>query len=253
MLYAALHILDDVEDGDVADGGVREAFGPHCEASQRLNASTGLLTSAPLILEKLRGQGIPAATIAALQADLQRTVLGMCGGQHDDLTQDETSLDKAWQIAERKTGAFFALACRLGARLATDDPQRLDAYARYGHHLGMLIQIGDDWGDLRPQKGESDLARGHAAALPVAYALDVLPKRERDRLRAALGAAHQSPHAEAEALGLIEGAGAELYLVTKAAWHQGQAATALEVACSRSGARDQLAALLDRMSVSRRC
>jgi geranylgeranyl diphosphate synthase type I len=244
MLYAALHILDDVEDGDAGD-----AFGPRCEASQRLNASTGLLLSATLILDELRERGVPRATITLLQADLQRTVLGMCGGQHDDLTLDESSLERAWQIAELKSGAFFSLACRLGARLATDDPHRLGAYALYGHHLGLLIQVGDDWSDLRPQKGSSDLARGHAATVPVAYALEVLSGKKRARLCAALAAAPESPDAEAEALRLIEGAGAELYLVTQSVLHQRQAALALEKACPRSGARDELAQLLGRMSV----
>jgi geranylgeranyl pyrophosphate synthase len=256
MLYAALHILDDIEDGDAGD-----AFGPHSAASQMLNASTGLLLSATLILDELREREVPGATIAALKADLQRTVLGMCGGQHDDLTQDETSLERAWQIAELKSGAFFSLGCRMGARLGTDDPRRLDAYARYGHHLGMLIQIGDDWGDLRPKKGKSDLARGLWASLPVAYAQSVLPPAARARLRACLQAAQepqpaQEPPpaqwprgAEAEARELIEGAGAELYLATQSVLHGEQAADALERACPPCSARDELAKLLDRMAV----
>jgi geranylgeranyl pyrophosphate synthase len=243
-----LHILDDIEDGD-APG----EFGRHRDASQMLNASTGLLLSGSLLLQDLGRRGFSDALIGELTDDLHRSILRMCGGQHSDLTQTEASLEAAWRIAELKTGAFFALACRMGARLATDDPERLGAFSEYGHHLGILIQIGDDWGDLWPQAGQSDLARGSAVTLPVAYALDVLSQGERDRLRAALKAAQASPDAEAEALGLIEGAGAELYLATQAVLHQQRAGAALERACPPSGARDELAVLLDRISVSRRC
>jgi hypothetical protein len=113
----------------------------------------------------------------------------------------------------------------------------------------MLIQIGDDWGDLRPKNGESDLARGHRAALPVAYACSVLPQRARARLRACLRAAPHSPDAEAEARALIEGAGAELYLATQSVLHRQQAAAALARACSPCAAREELETLLGRMAV----
>jgi geranylgeranyl pyrophosphate synthase len=246
LLYAALHILDDIEDGDAAGD-----FGPRSGASRTLNVSTGLLLSGTLLLQELGRRGVSDATIGELVADLHQSVLKMCGGQHDDLTQNEISLETAWQIAELKSGVFFSLACRLGARLATDDPRRLDEYARFGHHLGMLIQIGDDWRDLRPGKGKSDLVRGSAAALPVAYACSVLPQAARARLRACLQAAQDSPAAEAEARALIEGAGAELYLATNAVLHRQQAAGALAQACPPSCAREELAGLLDRMAVVR--
>jgi geranylgeranyl pyrophosphate synthase len=248
VLYAALHILDDVEDGDVAD-----AFGPFSGASQRLNASTGLIASACLLVQALGHQGVSNAQIGELIADVHRCVLGMCGGQHGDLTQTETSLEMAWQIAALKSGAFFSLACRTGARLATGDPRLLQAYARFGHHLGMLIQIGDDWSDLGPQAGKSDLLRGSEATLPVAYAMSVLPPKERARLRTCLKAAHGSPDAETEARTLIEGAGAALYLATKALEHQGQAEAALDKACPPSNARDELARFLDPGVVSSLC
>jgi hypothetical protein len=79
--------------------------------------------------------------------------------------------------------------------------------------------------------------------------LDVLPEPERVRLRAALDAARASPGAEAEALRAIEGAGAELYVMTHAELHRQKAARALDEACLPGGARDELAELLERMSV----
>jgi geranylgeranyl pyrophosphate synthase len=244
LLYAASHILDQIEDGDVEG-----PFGPSSATSQMLNASTGLIVSASLMMHQLSQRGVPTPLVGLLAADLHHTVLGICGGQHLDLVQEEVSLETAWQIAERKTGAFFALACRAGARLATDDADRLAAYGRFGHHLGLLLQISDDWSDLRPSEGKSDLARGVRSTLPVAYALSVLPPDVCARLRAALSQAPASPDAEAEAQALIASAGAELYLTTEALRHRRQAALALEQAGPPSAARDALGDLLGQGTV----
>lgn len=248
MLYAALHILDDVEDGDTA----RDS-GPDSDTSQLLNASTGLLQSASLMLCELRSRDVSDALVGELLADMHSCVLGMCQGQHNDLARAQASLEMAWQIAEQKTGAFFALACRMGARLATDDPESLHQYSQFGHNLGMLIQIGDDWNDLRPQTGKSDLVRGSELTLPVAYALDVLPEKKRARLRTCLRAASHSTSAEAEAYSLVESAGTELYLATKAIQHRQQAEAALIQACPPSPARDKLTGLLNRKDETSLC
>jgi geranylgeranyl pyrophosphate synthase len=243
-----LHILDDIEDGDTAHD-----FGPHSNTSQQLNASTGLMSSASLLMRELCHRDLSEALVGELTADLHRCVLKMCEGQHDDLARLGSSLELAWEIAEKKSGAFFALACRAGARLADDDPAVLSEYNRFGHHLGMLIQIGDDWNDLRPREGKSDLARGSELTLPVAFALNVLPPERRARLRACLQAASHSTSAEAEAYAMIEAAGAELYLATLATQHREQAKAALAKACPPSTARDKLAELLTRKDTPSLC
>jgi geranylgeranyl diphosphate synthase type I len=209
--------------------------------------------SVPLLIRKLCSQAVSDALIGELIADMHLSVLKMCVGQHYDLTRQEISLETAWQIAELKTGAVFSLASRTGARLATDDSKLLYEYTLFGHHLGMLIQIGDDWSDLRPREGRSDLARGSETTLPVAYAMSVLPQAERARLRTCLCEAKCSATAEAEALCLIEGAGTGLYLATKAIQHRRQAEAALEKAGPPSNARDELTKLLSSKAVSSLC
>jgi geranylgeranyl pyrophosphate synthase len=249
LLYAASHILDDVEDGDVSD-----SFGPHSGASRMLNASTGLIVSVPLILRELCHQEVSEALIGELVADFHLSAIRMCGGQHCDLTQAESSLESAWQIAELKSGGGFALACRAGARLATDKFELLEAYTRFGHHLGMLIQIADDAGGLWSTEGhKSDLVCGSEGTLPAAYAMSVLPQEGRARLRTCLQAAKQSPAAEAEARCLIEGAGAGLYLAAKATEHHRKAKAALEKACPPSYAREKLMDLLGSTIASSLC
>jgi geranylgeranyl pyrophosphate synthase len=78
-------------------------------------------------------------------------------------------LNLLWQVARQKTGEFYSLASRSGARVATDDHKCIDLHSDFGHHLGMLIQIGDDMNGLWTNNNQrSDLLSGKWT-LPVAY------------------------------------------------------------------------------------
>ena len=101
--------------------------------------------------------------------------LRRCSGQHADLTRPERTLEQCWHISEAKSGVFFALACRAGARLATPSEKPLQAFGEFGLHLGLLIQIKNDAGGLAASPGHrSDLEAAIHATLPIAYALHVL-------------------------------------------------------------------------------
>jgi geranylgeranyl pyrophosphate synthase len=242
LLYAALHLLDSVEDGDVPD-----ASWAHWEAGAAINLSTGLLASAGAVLGGLEGAGANHATAHVIRDDFFRTLLQMTAGQHADLTLAEPTLEQCWQIAERKSGIFFALACRSGARLHTVDPPLVETFSEFGLRLGLLIQIGDDLEGLRMKEGApSDLVAWPRWTLPAAYAMAVTSPVERERLRSALQAAPADPDAEAEARRLIVAAGAILYLVAEVQRHQRRAQAALLRAASSSSARDDLMALLRR-------
>jgi geranylgeranyl diphosphate synthase type I len=169
----------------------------------------------------------------------------MTAGQHNDLTLQEPSLEQCWQIAAAKSGAWFALACRSGARLATADTIRLERFREFGHHLGVLIQIRDDIDGLWSKDGSrSDLVNWPRWTLPVAYAMTVVGVAERDRLRHSLQAAPTDPDAEAMARHMIIEAGAVLYLAAEAHCHQRYAQKALLQASPPSAACDDLLALL---------
>ncbi len=155
----------------------------------------------------------------------------MCGGQHADLTHPEPTLEEYWQQAAAKSGAFFALACRCGARLASADPAMLRAYDQLGQHLGLLVQIKDDLDDVRPggKGGYGQRAQlGHS--LPYLYALQVLPAKEQARLRRYMGEARRSARAARQALELIDRAGAATYMRLELERHSRMARQALESA-----------------------
>ncbi len=238
LLCEAAHLLDSIEDGE-AEAGLSSKFSP----GQILNIAVGLITSASLALCAM---GDTEAT-RAIRSDFYRTGLKMCAGQHDDLTRCEPTLEQCWQIAGAKSGEFFALACRAGARLA--ETTHLDLFGEFGHHLGILIQIADDLSGLWPTVGErSDLATGKKWTLPVAYAMTVLPAPKHDELSQCLKTAPTVADAEEGARRLIVESGAVLYLTIEAEKHRRQGQVALEAAASPSAAREALLAMLNEIA-----
>lgn len=241
LLHGALHVLDAVEDGDQT-GAAWSRWGPGAS----INISTGLLASVNLMLDELEAAGTPHRTAHAIRHDFNRTLLALCAGQHQDLTCSEPSLEQAWAIAEAKSGRFFALACRAGARLVLED-ERVDWFGAFGLHLGVVLQIRDDLTDLWAPDGRAcDLLAGPRWTLPVAYAMRQGAAVERHRLQAHLHAAPMEPAAAAAARDLVEALGAPSYLRNEACRHAQQAHEALLRAAPASTARDELAALLNR-------
>ncbi len=238
LLGEAAHLLDALEDGD---GGIEpHPFNP----AQSLNMATGLMTSASLALSLIQDP----ETALSISQDFYRTGLRMCAGQHADLTENEPTLDRCWRIVEAKSGAFFALACRAGARLAGNDSLQIESFSEFGRHLGILVQIGDDINGLWPSAGErSDLAAGKRS-LPVAYAMQVFPASRRETLRGLLETAQGEQGAEAEARRLIIESGAVLYLYAEAERHRQEGRLALERGATPSPAQAALLMLLNRLA-----
>jgi geranylgeranyl diphosphate synthase type I len=240
LLYSALHLLDQIEDADTVDGAwARWGTGP------TLNISTGLLASTYLALSALEDAGVQPAIARAVRDDFTTTLLHMCAGQHHDLTLHEPSLDQVWQIATAKSAVFFALACRSGAAIANVDATRQRLLGQFGHHLGLLIQIGDDISGLwSSERAQSDLRSGQRWTLPTAYTMSVSSSETRRRLHDRLRCAASDPDAEAEARQLIIGAGGVLYATAEAQRHLDQAQAALTRAVTPSAASDLLLTLL---------
>ena len=81
------------------------------------------------------------------------------------------------QIVERKTASLFRWCARAGARAGNGDDRAIEALGRFGRHLGMAFQLGDDMLDLtaRHDRLGKDLAAdlsGGKVTLPVLYALE---------------------------------------------------------------------------------
>jgi len=235
LFYKAAHLLDLVEDSEAEDRELLPA-----QPAQILNAATGLIFAANMLLNLEEGD-----MGKAIREDFSFTGWQMCAGQHADLTQAAPGLQQCWQIAEAKSGEFFALACRAGARLGGAAPPQIEAFDGYGRHLGILIQIADDVSGLWSATGERcDLIRKGKWTLPVAYAMTACPDEKQRELQQALQQAAKDTEAERQARRLIIESGAVLYLRIEAEKHSQQCLAALDRIDLPSAIRERLSGMV---------
>ena len=163
---AAAEVIDDLVDDEWSDEIL--------DHSRALNASAALLCLGQQCALRLAERlGVERACRAG---DLiaKGYVAASAGEDLDLLLEDttEVSEDLAHEMTRRKSGSLVAMACRVGAATAVDDPALVDLAGRFGCHLGVAAQIVNDLvgidGD-NPRRG-SDLRR-RKKTLPVAYAL----------------------------------------------------------------------------------
>lgn len=228
LVYTAAHLFDSVEDGDPA-----ESWWQDLGQGPAINVATGLLTSAWLVLAQL---GIQRSTVQQLIEDFQHTGLQVVSGQHLDLTDPRPSLRSAWAIAEAKSGAFFGLACRSGARLAGAPQPAIDQYYEFGFNLGLIVQIGDDLEDVRAGRCEPPLA--------VAYWTEMGLEAEYGRIAALTTGCSTDSQIRPISVEALADGGAELYLLTKLAQFRARALNSLDAAGAAQPAKDQLADII---------
>ena len=121
----------------------------------------------------------PPASVFEAAAILHKTCLDLTCGQYLDMSfEDRRDLTEAdyWPMVSGKTAALLSACCRIGAVLAGVDDHRQDAFAAFGHDLGIAFQVRDDilgiWGDESRigKSAASDLVEGKNS-LPILYGL----------------------------------------------------------------------------------
>ena len=225
LAYSAAQLMDSVKDNDEPD-----AWWVNKGVGVALSAATGLYFSASLALNAALHHPATQECAAEIAGDFFKTFLVMGSGQYADLTSPSITLPEYWRQAETKSGAFFSLACRAGARLATQEIGTISEYSRFGSHLGLVIQISDDLDDVRPPQGSGSAGqkKPFARSLPAVFALDVLPHQKAEELRGYLQAAEHSTEAAHAAVSLIDQCGAADYVLIEMERHKGEALKALE-------------------------
>ena len=101
----------------------------------------------------------------------------------------------------------------------------IDAYAKFGYHLGVLIQIMNDLQGLQNWRGKRDI--GQRLTLPIIYALSTLPSQDRCQLRLLLAEAAHDDKASAMARELIEQSKALQFGLVQAQIYRTRAAQSL--------------------------
>jgi geranylgeranyl diphosphate synthase type I len=242
LFYLAADLMDSVQDHDDPD-----PWWADLGSAPALSIASGLFFGASISLNKLHFNEATKKKAPFVIEDFYNGFLVMSGGQFLDLVYSEPTLEQFWNNAAAKSGSFFSLACRCGARLASEDPVKLEGYHKFGHHLGVLVQILDDLGEWKFLHGRNYQMNLHSLSrsLPVIYAMEVYPSSERERLQECLRLSNENPGSMDEALKMMDESGAALYLETEIERHREDALTGLERASPLSPAGEMLNALLD--------
>ena len=247
LFYTAAHIFDSIEDQDQLDDNL-EQWGP----GVNINIATGLVISASSMINGLYQIEHTQEVAQELSQDFFGSILTMASGQHADLVSGQLELSQWYEIAEAKSGSFFSLACRSGARLGTSDPDKINSYSDYGFQLGIMLQILDDMEDLKSAYDPENpiLVDGIDCSLAVAYALEVLPDDEGHQLLSWIKSGSQEIKTVNNVITLLDRCGATLYLQAELDRHRNLGLTALEKAGSVSPAAVQQEKLINEMRVN---
>lgn len=228
LVRRAIKLLDDVEDGDVSD-----------QQSLVVNMATGLLCAAHLALDVLSEQNTAGRRILRLRNTLDRAIVRACAGQDKDLDTGNSKLatvdpDTWLEIAGAKSGELLAWCAWSGALVAGTGEAILPFYRDYGYHLGILMQVADDFRDVWVCGQSADLS-AKRPTLPVCYAFSVTDGEKRKRLETQL---LQAPHDEAARVHVQEeliDLGAQAYMLVVGRMHYDLALMALRRAEVKQG------------------
>ena len=241
LASTAARVLDDVQDAD-SDQALWLKVGP----AQATNSGLALCLSAQLALGKLSALGVDSTKVATLQTTYVETVLQMRDGQHRDLVSEPDqliTLDECWEIMRAKTAVFFSWGCYAGALVGSGTNEANEAYATFGHHLGLLYQLWNDLRGLHENSQKQDLVRCKKR-LPMVYALSVARAETREQLQKACRAAPYNRQALHELRQLILQLGAVPYLLLMAETHYQAARLALQKTAGQPKAIANLTSLL---------
>jgi heptaprenyl diphosphate synthase len=190
LWWTAARYLD-----DLADGGPTAPEDP-AEANRGILAALAAGSHLPVRL--VNEAGVPDATKSGVIDELARGWLHGISGQLLDYAArpTEVTLDAVLDSYLGKTGAPYAMASAMAARLAGADPGRVDRWRGVGARFGLLRQLVNDQRDLVSGRDE-DLANGTATYLVVHF-LQSLPASRRATMVALHADAATSPAAREE-------------------------------------------------------
>ena len=124
-------------------------------------AGDALITEAFFILSRLKG--FSSQKILEVISDVAGSsgFLGMVGGQALDIEFEKKSAlneEELFNLHRLKTGKLISVSVTLGAKLATEDVQKISSLKAYGDSIGLAFQIADDILDEKEAKKASSIA-----------------------------------------------------------------------------------------------
>jgi geranylgeranyl pyrophosphate synthase len=177
FFLAAGDAFDDIEDHELEDSLVG-AYGEE----KALNVAVALLMLSQRALVRLRDQGVKPSTVVSVMEAMCAGGLRGCAGQHRDLAYElehDVSPETYLEMIELKSASLVEMACRVGAILATDDPETVSSYGLFGWNLGIAAQIINDVQSIGTARwSRSDISK-KKKTLPIIFAFNQADETQR--------------------------------------------------------------------------
>ncbi|MFC1464734.1 MAG: polyprenyl synthetase family protein [Candidatus Brachytrichaceae bacterium NZ_4S206] len=178
LLHNFSLIHDDIEDRDELRRG-RPTLWKLWGEAQAINAGDAMFAFAHLALLRSAERGAPSDRVVRALRAFDEMCVRLTIGQYLDLSfesRSDVTAGEYMRMIAGKTAALTSSACEIGALLGGADDATVQAFADFGHWLGVSFQLQDDvlgiWGDPAVTgKHDSDLAHGKKT-LPVLYAAE---------------------------------------------------------------------------------
>jgi geranylgeranyl pyrophosphate synthase len=162
LVRLSAKLFDDVEDGDAKD-----------QSANFTNLATCCLVASHMVLDKLTDFGFTAQQAQQIKSKYNLACMRACEGQQTDIIlakeQKVLTPDQWLQMTQGKSGYLFAWACWAGVMAAGGSKKEQDSFWKFGMHLGVLIQIADDYNDLWNTPDTIKLSAFYSS-LPFSYA-----------------------------------------------------------------------------------
>lgn len=181
-------VHDDIEDADT-ERRHRPTLWAIWGVPLAINAGDALFALSRLALYRLL-DGFGESRVLALMRVYDETCLALCEGQYLDISferRPDVTVEAYLEMIGKKTAALVGASVQAGAILATDDPEVIEAYRRFGYDLGMAFQMADDvkgsfWTSSESGKPEAGDIRKRKKTLPLVWALQHGTSADRERL-----------------------------------------------------------------------
>ena len=118
--------------------------------------------------------------------------------------------DIYYDIIRQKTASLIAAACAVGAASTTTDAEMIEKMRLFGEKIGIAFQIRDDLFDFGTDDVGKPLGidiKEKKMTLPLIYALNQAPKKERDRIINIVKRYNEDPIKVAEVIDFVRQSG----------------------------------------------
>ncbi len=183
-------VHDDIEDAD-RERRHRPTLWAIWGIPLAINAGDALFALSRLALYRLLDEGFSETRVLRLMRVYDETCIALTEGQFLDISfeqQLDVTVDAYLEMIGKKTAALLGASVQAGAILATDDMRVIEAYRRFGYHLGLAFQIADDvkgtfWESAESGKPAAGDVRKHKKTLPLVWAFEHASEADATRLR----------------------------------------------------------------------